>query len=242
MPKQSDTIPYYPHPRYLDPVRKLAPEQYPKAALVALAKAHQLAVAKGHIRPEVADLMLPNVLVEGPDRADSYAANFSSMEDERKRKSTPIYKDLNSLRADYLQRSAALEAEQKGVEAKYAPGLASKNPILWRMNHEARTAENTAIFNKYLPQQIREAANQQEAANRAFIVLQEKQKQFKEDADPLDVIQRWNGYGPPGSTAEKMTVNHRQKVETLQGMLQDPSNTAIREFYQQELAKAAPSE
>ena len=239
-PQQPDTIPYYPHRRYLD--RNLAPEQYPKAALVALAKAHQAAVAKGHVRPEVADLMLPNVLAEGPKRADTYAVNFSSMEDEKKRQSRPLYKDLNGLRADYLQREAAFNAEEEAIKARYGPGYASKNPVLWALNHEAARAETRAAFRKHLPKGIIEADNQQDAANRAFVVLQEKQKQFKEDADPLDVIQRWNGFGAPGTTAEKMTINHRQKVETLQGMLQDPSNTAIREFYQQELTKAAPNE
>ena len=189
--------------------------------------------------------MLANVLIEGSERAHTYAVNSEGPANDRRLEKTPISQDMN---ADFNKRLQARQADAalvREADDKESASITAQNlPATAKYNAgQKRLAKYYAAVddhNKRHP--WTEEDEQQMRANDAFITLFDKQRQFGENVDPLNIIQRWNGWGPPGSKAEKMTLNHRQKVITQQTMLAHPANKAILDFYRQELAGGVKAE
>lgn len=202
----ADTVPFYPSQKYID--KNLAPEQFPKEAIVAAARAARKAVDAGVISPSLATKILPNILTE--NRPDDFGVNTGRWIGGTGASIGKIVKSLgldkDTVVKEDVQMSAA-DAHRFGLPA--GPIYKKGDVVI-----QPKSGDNPA-----------------ELAHNAQLmtaVLAEKASRSSSDDE---VIKRWNGAG-------KGAENHLSKVLQVSDMLtSEPKNAAIMDLFRKEFMR-----
>jgi len=219
---QVGSVPYYPNEKYI--ARNLAPEKFPLSSLRELAYAQRDAVKAGVLPSTLAQMMLPNALIEG--RPDDFGVNEGfgyppSPETDRRMQLMGLRVAQNDPKR--LKNSPEFQSDV----AKYGlQGAAERDHARQVQNYDVERMPGYSY--NYVDDG--EQRNPRVAARLAALVLAQKAKSFGEE----NAIERWNGKGRVMNGPDVAdSKNHVRKVTEMQRMLAHPKNQTLRDIYMQ---------
>jgi len=202
-----ETVPFIRSQRYID--KKLAPEKGSKMSVQALANQARIAVETGMLPRAVADMMLPNLIIEG--RFGDYGVNQIDL----KELSPHVRKTL-------------------GIDAELAAG---RMGLYTDTSFKGRPQVIPSKTGNYIDGTTGNSEAQQNAnAKLAVAALTKKQATAKrlygDDATAEQVIQLWNGTGPDSR-------RHISRVVEAAGLLTHGSNKQIKGIWDMIMSPAS---
>lgn len=209
-----DVVPFFPSQRYID--KNLAPEKYPKEAVRAAAKAARQAMDAGVLTPEMATMILPNILTEGSKRATDFGVNNGRW---LKGANAPIGKIVKSLglESDTLIKEDITWA--KGLPA--VPGIDTSKPIFGKGD---------------IVIQPKGGDTPEELAYNARLMTAVFAEKARIAGTAEGAVKGWNGIG-------KSSENHLKKVmETSQLLLDHAGNQEIMEIFKKAFLADPPKQ
>ena len=219
----NETIPYRKSDEYFKPGKggKLwEPDRFPIQALKGYAEGVAEVVARGHLDPKVADLMLANALVEGRHHSDF---GLNETWKDKKGVEHPNY-DVNA--AAHKELLAPRVAQQQAYKDA-AKDLNLLNPA------------DALIFSARTKDLKPEPDSSTVAGLRAAVHmgLKARDAQRRGFDDPLKAIELWNGTGAEAR-------RHAARVARAHELLDHPENQPLRnafsQFYQRRWAELHP--
>lgn len=211
MADPKDTVPFIRDKRYID--KNLAPERIPTMSVQALANQARLAVASGILRKDVAEYMLPNLMIEG--RANDYGVNDVDILElpKKVRETLGLDEDIKAGKINVMAYS-----EKDGKPHRV---YAKETYPLGTINFNATSHNNQDAAAKL---KVAALANKQATAKRIY----------GEAATAEQVIGLWNGTGADSR-------RHVSRVVAAAGLLSNPRNQQIKGIWDAVMSPTPPT-